>query len=283
MDNFEFHHKSTQSNDYINVIEKHKNELEEFKKYANYLTEKAGKATKNSQKASSYMRSLVRLIIGYETLYGDNIDTLHSFDTYKKLMKITEIERFKEFNKNTNHFYSATFGCFLSYLTYLNSENEEMVDLELNKNTPDKEKSDLIINEEIGSKSIKRKEKRLIQNTYFYPRNYKESLEAKKKSNWVCEFDKSHKTFINESDGKPHVEAHHLIPMAAQGLYENSIDFSGNIICLCPTCHRRIHHSINEDKKVMLKYFYNKRRNIYKKMDIDIDVNELYKMYGILK
>ncbi|MFC7087509.1 HNH endonuclease [Mammaliicoccus vitulinus] len=81
----------------------------------------------------------------------------------------------------------------------------------------------------------------------------------------------------------PHVEAHHLIPMAAQGLYENSIDFSGNIISLCPTCHRRIHHSIDEDKKQMLKYFYEKRRNIYKSMDIDISLKELYKMYGILK
>ncbi|MBO3077764.1 HNH endonuclease [Mammaliicoccus vitulinus] len=280
---FEFHNISTKSNEYIDTKEKYKQELEKFKGYAQYLTDKAGKANKSSQKSSSYMRSLVRLIIGYEAKFKDNISTLRNFDTYKKLMKITEIEGFKEFNGKTNHFYSATLGCLLSYITYLNSENEEKVDIELNSQNQYSGKSKLISFEDTDLKNVKRKEKRSIQNTYFYPRNFHESLKAKKKSGWVCEFDNSHKTFINESDKMPHVEAHHLIPMAAQGLYENSIDFSGNIISLCPTCHRRIHHSIDEDKKQMLKYFYEKRRNIYKSMDVDISLKELYKMYGILK
>ncbi|MBY0001439.1 HNH endonuclease [Priestia aryabhattai] len=52
------------------------------------------------------------------------------------------------------------------------------------------------------------------------------------------------------------MEAHHLIPMKKQNDYQNSIDVDGNIICLCPTCHRKIHVG-NNNKKELIKLLYN--------------------------
>lgn len=71
--------------------------------------------------------------------------------------------------------------------------------------------------------------------------------------------------------------------MAAQDLYDESIDFASNIISLCPNCHRRIHHAIIEDKKEMIKYLFDKRRETYKEKQIVIKLKELYRMYGILR
>ncbi|MEB6256784.1 HNH endonuclease [Mammaliicoccus sciuri] len=280
---FEFHNISTKNEEYVDTKEKYAHELKNFEKYAEDLTNKAGKAIKGSQKASSYKRSLVRLIIGYNLIFNETIETIEDFEAYKKLLKITELKGFKEFNKNTNHFYSATIGCLLSYLTSLNSINEDEVDLLLNNPNPNQETNNLINFGESEVKKVKRKNKKLVHDKLYYPRNYNESLRAKINSNYQCEYDENHKTFINEWDRNPHVEAHHLIPMAAQSLYDLSIDFSENIVSLCPNCHRRIHHAVNKDKKEMLEYFFNNRKDIYSERGIDITLKELYRMYGILR
>lgn len=65
-------------------------------------------------------------------------------------------------------------------------------------------------------------------------------------------------TFTSQFVDNPYMEAHHLIPMAGQDFYENSLDFVGNIIFLCPTCHRKIHHAIDLDKKEMLQVLFKK-------------------------
>ena len=51
--------------------------------------------------------------------------------------------------------------------------------------------------------------------------------------------------------------------MAVQDFYENNVDFVENIICLCPTCHRKIHYAINSDKKEMLQILFKKRKQAY--------------------
>lgn len=281
---FDFHDVSTKNEEYIKVNTEFESELKDFKNYGEYLTKIAGKAKKKSRKGDSYRISLIRLLIGYKRNFDDEITSIKDFKTYKKLMKITKLKGFKEFNKRTGHFYSATLGCLLAYITQVHSKTEEKVDNELNDVTLSfKDSSDVIEEEETITTSKKRKEKKIIENSYYYPRNYKEALKSKINSEWTCEYDTSHKTFINAVNNKPHVEAHHLIPMAAQDLYDESIDFASNIISLCPNCHRRIHHAIIEDKKEMIKYLFDKRRETYKEKQIVIKLKELYRMYGILR
>lgn len=281
---FDFHEIPTTNDEYANVQGRLSSELIDFKDYGEYQTKIAGKAKKNSQKGSSYKRCLTRLIIGYEEIFNDKIDTIKDFETYNKLMEMKRLEGFSEFNKATNHFYSATLGCLLAYITFIKSETEMEVDLELNSEFNSKDfNNQLIEYEEVKDKLVKRKDKRVVKEREIYPRNYNEALKAKETSKWSCENNPNHETFINEIDRNPHVEAHHLIPMAAQDYFDVSIDFADNIISLCPTCHRKIHYAISTEKKKMIKNLYKKRKNRYKKLGLNIELNELYKMYGILK
>jgi len=56
-----------------------------------------------------------------------------------------------------------------------------------------------------------------------------------------CEICGAEKTFPRD-DGSQYFEAHHLIPMAAQASFANTLDVAANVVCLCPKCHRMIHY-----------------------------------------
>lgn len=79
------------------------------------------------------------------------------------------------------------------------------------------------------------------------------SKRALKKAKFKCEFDDSHYTFLTDKV-VPYMEGHHLIPCTASNAErfwsanKRNIDCVENIICLCPTCHRRIHFGSKDEK-----------------------------------
>jgi len=77
------------------------------------------------------------------------------------------------------------------------------------------------------------------------------------------------------------MEPHHLIPISNQGLYSNDIDITSNLICLCPTCHKKIHYGIKADVKSMLQAFYAARQKDLKTCGIEIDIDTLFAYYDI--
>lgn len=113
-----------------------------------------------------------------------------------------------------------------------------------------------------------------------WPRDPSISKEAIQKANYLCEFDENHKSFISHSTNKNFVEAHHLIPMKKQGFYEFSIDVPGNIVALCPNCHRQIHHGEKQSRIEMLSNLYEKRKNRLDNFGIQTTFNELKKYYN---
>lgn len=108
------------------------------------------------------------------------------------------------------------------------------------------------------------------------PKDRKEALGI---AEYNCELDNNHMTFISRKTGENFVEAHHLIPMKQQGKFKNSIDVPGNIVSLCPNCHRAIHLAEMKQKTDVLRRFYDKRKDKLEKYGIEITFEELLSMY----
>lgn len=95
----------------------------------------------------------------------------------------------------------------------------------------------------------------------------------------MCEVDINHLTFLSPITRRNFVEAHHLIPISSQEKFEYSLDVPGNIISLCPNCHREIHHGKIFNKKEMIQLLYNKRNESLKLFGITIDLDKLVNVY----
>lgn len=112
------------------------------------------------------------------------------------------------------------------------------------------------------------------------------SKQALKKAEFKCEFDNSHCTFLTDK-GVHYMEGHHLIPCTASNTEcfwsENgrNIDCVENIICLCPTCHRRIHFGSKDEKYAIIRNLYNKRKSVLQGVGIDISIDEILELYKL--
>ena len=112
------------------------------------------------------------------------------------------------------------------------------------------------------------------------------SKRALRKAKFKCEFDDNHYTFLTNK-GVPYMEGHHLIPCTASNTArfwtknERNIDCPENIICLCPTCHRRIHFGSNDEKVAIIRDLYNKRKSLLKDVGIEISIDELFALYNL--
>lgn len=80
-----------------------------------------------------------------------------------------------------------------------------------------------------------------------------------KESDYSCEIDPLHSTFIAERTKLKYVEAHHFIPIKFQPFFDFPLDSLNNIVSLCPNCHRGIHHGIIEHKYHLLNNIYHQR------------------------
>ncbi|SHJ42548.1 HNH endonuclease [Parasporobacterium paucivorans] len=84
----------------------------------------------------------------------------------------------------------------------------------------------------------------------------RQSIES---AGYKCEIDSSHTTFTAESTRRQYMEGHHAIPIHRQVHFDISLDVYANIVCLCPTCHRLLHHGLGKDKMNALNQIYNER------------------------
>lgn len=134
-----------------------------------------------------------------------------------------------------------------------------------------------IINLEASCIPLERPEKNVGYRTSFQ-RNQETAKKSIQRANYKCDIDESHSSFISKN-GKPYMEAHHLIPLATQDYFDYSLDVDANIICLCPNCHRKLHYGqdIIED---LLK-LYNDRLHSLRESGIIISFNDLCALYQL--
>lgn len=102
-------------------------------------------------------------------------------------------------------------------------------------------------------------------------------------NNYTCQFalytGKNHKMF-NAKDGKPYVEAHHLIPMkASKDFFPRNLDRASNLVCLCHTCHAILHHGDLKERKKVLRVLYDKYITQLNDEEIYISFDDLFNKY----
>lgn len=113
-----------------------------------------------------------------------------------------------------------------------------------------------------------------------YRRDPDVSAEAMRTAKYLCEIDASHESFISRVTGKKFVEAHHLLPMQYQEQFAASLDVPENIVVLCPTCHRLLHHGRHKDNQIALKSLHEQRAVLLKDRGLDVDNKTLLKFYN---
>lgn len=112
-----------------------------------------------------------------------------------------------------------------------------------------------------------------------FARDSKIAKEALVNAEYKCEIDLNHLTFISPITKHNFVEAHHLIPMSFQASYKYSLDVPGNIISLCPNCHREIHHGTPYNKKMLISMLYRNRQEMLKNFGINENLENLFIKY----
>jgi hypothetical protein len=112
-----------------------------------------------------------------------------------------------------------------------------------------------------------------------YPRSF---LTAKKSiifADFRCEFDHNHNHFTSEITGRNYVEAHHIIPMKYQYEFPFRLDVEANIVSLCCACHKKIHHSVFEEKSLLIDRLFDLRKRRLELCKIAVDKKKLYQYY----
>ena len=138
--------------------------------------------------------------------------------------------------------------------------------------------------DELKRANTRSPEKTSRSNNARYKTDARISKTVLKENNYICEIEKltgnKHKTF-DTNKGTQYMEGHHLIPMKAQKNFENNIDRSDNICCLCPNCHRAIHYGTIKEKRTRLTLLYNSKIKRLNDNKIYIDFEELINNYYI--
>ncbi|EFB3218809.1 TPA: HNH endonuclease [Escherichia coli] len=116
-----------------------------------------------------------------------------------------------------------------------------------------------------------------VKNGLSYPRNKVVSKNALNKAGYRCEVDNDHPTFRRRNSPLHYTEPHHIVPMSRQDAFDTSLDVEENIISLCCNCHKQIH--LGQGYEDMLEKIYNERKELLKKVDIDISLENLISYY----
>lgn len=114
-----------------------------------------------------------------------------------------------------------------------------------------------------------------------YLSNPRISKSALISADFRCELNAQHITFRNCVSGNPYMEAHHLIPMSKQGLFEVRLDVPENILSLCPTCHRKIHLADDAERKAVVEKAFRLKERVLSCRGIIIDFKSLWDFYSL--
>jgi 5-methylcytosine-specific restriction endonuclease McrA len=125
-------------------------------------------------------------------------------------------------------------------------------------------------------KPIKLKSSKKTTKNYF-GRNSQVAINAIAHSDYKCESDPSHSSFIRKNRNEPYLEPHHLIPLSKQSQFQYSLDVEANIVSLCSNCHNEVHYG--QDYKRLIEVLFSKRKTRLDKVELKIELSNLIDFY----
>lgn len=110
-----------------------------------------------------------------------------------------------------------------------------------------------------------------------YPRKKSVSVNALKRAENTCEYNKNHKSFLRKNSTIRYMEPHHLIPLQFHEDFDWSLDVEANVVSLCSECHNQIHYG---NGKAIIKKLWKMRKDELRAAQIPISEEDLLKYYG---
>ncbi|WP_413722747.1 MrcB family domain-containing protein [Sodalis sp. RH24] len=242
-----------------------------------------------SRFAQNYIPSKSNLIIGEIDLSakkhlgkGYELGSIASFQ-YTSTMDVS-LEVFSDDLLYLLNCYDLLFDKFGSSLDSILVSSEsrfqtEVLDI-VNKRQQKKMKDSVIIDIASDINGVMIPDKKKVNGRMIFVRDPLVSSEAFFKSNFSCEANKNHLTFISKVTQKNFVEAHHLIPMKQQNEFLFSLDVVENIVTLCPNCHRLLHHASFLDKRHVISKLLEEKKEGLKNREILVEMDVLLNYYA---
>lgn len=112
-----------------------------------------------------------------------------------------------------------------------------------------------------------------------YSRDRKVALARMEVADFRCEYNSEHELFVSRFSRNRYLEAHHLVPMGLQSSFSRSLDVVDNICCLCPRCHRAVHHAEEKVARNILGTLAKDRQEIL--TEFNLSMVDLYSLYAI--
>jgi 5-methylcytosine-specific restriction protein A len=119
----------------------------------------------------------------------------------------------------------------------------------------------------------------LIDGHLAYKRDNQVAKNAIIHAKYLCETDSLHNTFVRLDSRQGYFETQHLVPMKYSDKFKVSLDVEENILCLCSNCKKQLQYGLGIN--VMLKQFYEQRKEYLKKVGIIVTYEELLDMYDV--
>lgn len=166
-----------------------------------------------------------------------------------------------------------TLGEFLNSFSNKEDDNEEIPTAA--------DKDDEIIETYEAEISDVPPEEKIRDGVKYFPRNIKAKKIAIMQSGDRCAVPTCKHAIFKTKNGRVYLEAHHLIPISMSHDFSVNIDIPENIICLCPSCHREIHHG--EKSKQIIAELYEERKEALEQKHIVLrkGLISLLEYYGI--
>lgn len=232
---------------------------EYFEKYITNVQKLTSKTAQNYDQALTKIAKVLKERDWYE------FESLYEIESYTELKRIEaalrENEEFMALDKKGKNMYTAGLH---RYMEFIEGKHFKAVEDPLR----------------LLDSKVAIPEKRILETREVPNRDHILVRQVLMAEHYTCLCDASHTTFTAERTRKPYMEGHHLIPMSAQDHFTYSIDVYANIVSLCPTCHRLLHHGVLKEKKPVLERLFDVRKERLEESGIRMGRKEFLELVG---